>query len=317
MKLYMHVGLGKTGTSYIQAALANSLQELADQGVDYPVRKGVLARAQNGEITSGNCRPDFGDIRNRARVSQRAGFERSLLSNESFFKRLNKDFVLDRLIEEQPDLTVKMLMFVRNPFDHAISCYHQFVKGKGYSKPFSEFLQGYKVPSVAAEYIKTVQTRSYCELVALNYGSNRAELLDRFAEFLEVPHETLQRPDRGVINRSMTRAELYLLSAFNGRIGDKARFLTNALCEATPNIKAQTPEATKGEIRDFYHRMCDETEALNEVLTVDQRIELPDLKSVQERFAADAASNNADLVFNREQIDAIVEAVSARLAIED
>lgn len=51
--LYLHVGHGKTGSSYLQSALALSQDALRDNGIFYSLNE-VGRRAAQGKITSGN-----------------------------------------------------------------------------------------------------------------------------------------------------------------------------------------------------------------------------------------------------------------------
>jgi hypothetical protein len=317
MKIFMHLGLGKTGTSFMQSALALSTENLDSIGIHYPLRAGVQARAADGETTSGNTRPTIEGVQNRIKVARRKGFDQVLLSNEAFFKRLLKDFYLDTIVRAHPDTEAKLLMFIRNPFDHAISTYHQQVKGKGYSKSFEEFVQYYNLPSATANFINMTKDRDYCDLTVLNYDNNKQSLMQRFAEFLSVPLETFVLPERGIINRSMTRSELYLLSVFNRKIGKQTRFISNALCENTPNIRPQSPEASRPVIEEFYARVSDEVEDLNGVIDAGQQLEIPSLDEVLARFAADGESGGETISFSREQIDALADAIADRIPSED
>ena len=55
MKVYLHTGAGKTGTSAIQVALAAMRPQLAAAGIVYPDGfNGSDAKAEHGQITSGN-----------------------------------------------------------------------------------------------------------------------------------------------------------------------------------------------------------------------------------------------------------------------
>src|SRR5262245_28751429 len=51
--LYLHIGHGKTGTSYLQSSLALSIERLADRNIVYP-RMGSVERGAKGLISSGN-----------------------------------------------------------------------------------------------------------------------------------------------------------------------------------------------------------------------------------------------------------------------
>ena len=54
----LHIGHGKTGTSYMQAALAISQDALLEAGYYYPLPEHSRDKAMRGETTSGNVKPD-------------------------------------------------------------------------------------------------------------------------------------------------------------------------------------------------------------------------------------------------------------------
>jgi hypothetical protein len=53
-KLYLHVGAGKTGTSYLQAQCTLQHEKLAEHGLWYPITDQLLRRVTAGKVTSGN-----------------------------------------------------------------------------------------------------------------------------------------------------------------------------------------------------------------------------------------------------------------------
>ena len=56
--LYLHVGAGKTGTSYLQAQCALQHSRLAHHGLWYPITERLLRRVRKGKVTSGNLERD-------------------------------------------------------------------------------------------------------------------------------------------------------------------------------------------------------------------------------------------------------------------
>lgn len=53
----LHTGHGKTGSSFLQSALALSSDALRDASIAYPIDPEIAARARAGGITAGNFRP--------------------------------------------------------------------------------------------------------------------------------------------------------------------------------------------------------------------------------------------------------------------
>ena len=50
--LYLHIGHSKTGSSFLQASFANSIEAMAEHGIDYPGAPN--AAAEGWKISSGN-----------------------------------------------------------------------------------------------------------------------------------------------------------------------------------------------------------------------------------------------------------------------
>jgi hypothetical protein len=57
IKLFLHIGHGKTGTSAIQSSLAIASDELSKKGISYPIQQSLREQASQLEITSGNWQP--------------------------------------------------------------------------------------------------------------------------------------------------------------------------------------------------------------------------------------------------------------------
>ena len=77
-EIILHIGHGKTGTSYLQSCLALNRQKLLDIGIDYPEFK-TFEKAKRGEISSGNGYLFFKDYLNAQFLSEQ---NRILYSSE-------------------------------------------------------------------------------------------------------------------------------------------------------------------------------------------------------------------------------------------
>jgi len=53
-KVYLHIGHGKTGTSYIQSSLALSRERLIEKGIQYPIDPRASRWAEIGHSSTGN-----------------------------------------------------------------------------------------------------------------------------------------------------------------------------------------------------------------------------------------------------------------------
>ena len=84
-EIILHIGHGKTGTSYLQSCLALNRQKLLDIGIDYPEDRSFTS-AKKGEITSGNPAQFFNNYLNIESITDK---ETILFSNEGFYETLN------------------------------------------------------------------------------------------------------------------------------------------------------------------------------------------------------------------------------------
>ena len=83
-EIILHIGHGKTGTSYLQSCLALNRQKLLDIGIDYPEDRSFKS-AKKGEITSGNPAQFFNNYLNIESITDK---ERILLVMKDFMKHL-------------------------------------------------------------------------------------------------------------------------------------------------------------------------------------------------------------------------------------
>ncbi|MBM1813997.1 hypothetical protein [Pseudosulfitobacter pseudonitzschiae] len=302
-RLILHIGHGKTGSSALQSALALSTDALAAQGIAYPDHAS-LAQARAGQITAGN-------VNGRTLVATaKAALKRSaqdvLLSNESlihFF--LNDPDLLSRVANL--GVPVQLILYVRNPFDHACSVYGQTVKRGGADISFDAFLAGYPTPSKVREMIRLAD-RAGVDLTVINYSNHAADILRSLTDALGVPADTLTPAAAGRVNRSLTRSEMELQRMFNRHWGRRSsRFVSDALCNALPEIRADRPVASARALDAFVARQTPIVAEVNALLPPSEayRLEVPG--------DAPGTEDQSDLTFTPEQMEVLVRAISERI----
>jgi hypothetical protein len=236
--LYLHVGQDKTGSSYIQSSLANSVGLLQEKNIFYPVNDKIL-KAKSGKISSGNMgllnTEKSGAYKNLPCESS------ILISGEQLFRNLPDEDYSRKFLTfiEMFDITeVKLLLFIREPIEHASSAYQQSIKRGGYTGTIEEFSDKYRHTKKVYEFIKYCERNELFELEIRNYSQRKSTILDVFERWLGIPNNSLIRPDQTIINRSMTSAELEFQRIANIYLGRGASFISDALCEKVPSIKA-------------------------------------------------------------------------------
>lgn len=86
-RVFLHIGHGKTGTSFVQSFLALNVGVLNSCGIDYPSHRG-LAPARKGCLSSGNL-GGVNDWREHIiNESEKSHFEDIIFSNETLFHRI-------------------------------------------------------------------------------------------------------------------------------------------------------------------------------------------------------------------------------------
>ncbi|MFT5760535.1 MAG: hypothetical protein ACI9LM_005322 [Alteromonadaceae bacterium] len=236
--LYLHVGQDKTGSSYIQSSLAASVCVLKDEGIFYPVNKKVL-KAKDGKISSGNM--GLLDTNLEREYKELGEKDSILISGEQLFRFLPDEAYSSKLqsfVEKFEISEVKILLFIRDPIDHASSAYQQAIKRGGFTQSIEEFAIQYKHTKKVYEFIKYCETNSNYIVEIKNYSLRKKSIINEFESWLGITSGILIKPQQTIVNRSMTNAELEFQRVANIYLGREASFISDALCEQTPEIKA-------------------------------------------------------------------------------
>jgi hypothetical protein len=243
-KLYLHVGAGKTGTSFIQEQCALQHSKLAEHGLWYPVTTQLLKRISKGHVTSGNISDllpwlcpkhpvvhkhslsmELGVVKSWFdKLISEAGGRAVLLSSETL-QHADAQAIAQLIdISNQLGYETIIIFYGRHALDHAISNYCQHLQYGMLS------LDGDRVGGDTAldSWLKTRmvpfrQTLTlYSEILGDNsiqvrsYDGEKDTLLEKFFEHLGI--SMLPRacnPIRQTVNRSLTVAESELLIAIS------------------------------------------------------------------------------------------------------
>lgn len=259
--LYLHIGHNKTGSSFLQSALALSAPVLDQHGLAYPISAKRTQTAQKGLFNGGNLQGRPGKLTDLVQTGSGAEGQRLLISAESFFFYMMRD--LDGFLNEYrsacPGLPLHVLLYIRDPLDHAVSQYHQRVKRNGYAGSLGDSLASYDTPASAAG-ITTALREAGAKVTVLNYSRHRDALITSFETWLGLPADSLTLPQQTQVNRSLTGAELELQRALNRQLGKAARqLLADPLCAALPDLRAGTPPLDRDTLERFLTRMHDMT----------------------------------------------------------
>lgn len=260
--VYIHIGHGKTGSSFLQSALALSATTLAQHGLFYPIQDSTAAEAHKGHITGGNVtarRLKLDELPEPSGPGQRL-----LLSSESFFFYLhrNAESFQAEYARVFGDTPLHVLLYLRDPVDHAVSAYQQSIKRGGYAGSLAKKLDAYTLPQHTISVISALQDMG-AQLTMHNYSRCRDTLVQTFEDWLGLPTDSLTRPENAQVNRSLTRAELEVQRLVNKHLskrvgGSTGRFASDPLCNELPDIKSETPPLDPADLQRFLTRMQEE-----------------------------------------------------------
>lgn len=253
--IHLHIGHGKTGTSFLQSALALAGDRLTAHDVNYPLEEDVALKARDGFISSGNFWPRDGAVKALVDLASKGSGKKLLISSEALFNSFGgQNMILMNKITALSDER-NVLLFVRSPVEHAISVYQQRIKRGGYTSTLSEYLSSYNVPVITMRVIKRLNDRGFTVTVR-DYSQHKANLAGVFESWIGLPRGTLPKPPREVINRSLTNAELELQRALNVHLDSSIGWvLSDALCNNLPEVKSEVPFVTHDALKTFIDRM--------------------------------------------------------------
>jgi hypothetical protein len=237
--LYLHVGHGKTGSSFIQSTLVNSTKSLSALGIYYPLPQNADAAAL-GKTSTGNgwyiINDTFRDL-NLNEVD-----DSILLSSEFLFGFiLNNDGVrkINEFVDHYHVRSVKILLFIRDPIEHISSSYSQMIKSEGYARDIDEFAINFDMPKEVVRFLDVVSGIRGVELTVRNYSRVKDSLILCFSRWLNVDSAVFVTPRLERVNRSLTAGELVFQKALNAVLGADANLLALALCDELPHIKSE------------------------------------------------------------------------------
>lgn len=239
-QLFVHVGLQKTGTSYLQAALLNSREELARQGLDLvpPTKHEAFELMLVVRDRYADQRDAAADERRLRRFREQldeAPGDRAVLSQESLAAAGPRQ--VDRLLEVCADREVHVVATVRDLARQLPSLWQEQVKA-GATAAYPDFLREVQdleregsgrnpwihldPPQVLARWARAVPASRIHVVTVPPSGSPTTVLLERFAGVLGVDPGGL-RPEDRPSNSSLGHVQAELLRRVNAELGDGVR----------------------------------------------------------------------------------------------
>jgi glycosyltransferase involved in cell wall biosynthesis len=245
--LFIHIGHGKTGSSWIQTSLRLSRDALLQNGILY-ARGEDMNFDHPGRITSGNgsnLLKSKASLVDHLKKNQAPNPTSLLFSSEHIFADFI-DYSAEEYLEETAGLygfdKIKILLFIRDPIGMASSIWQQRTKRRGdYTVTLDNLHEHLEIGGDMVMYVEDLLNRlKKCRLIELtirNYSRCRERLTEETANWLGVPASVFTVPEIRRVNRSLTWPELYFQNNLNRVIGPSGNIFSDPLCEKLPDLK--------------------------------------------------------------------------------
>ena len=299
-KLILHIGHGKTGTSYIQSTLALNIDNLKKYNIHYPLHKS-FSSAVKGLTTSGNGNLIFNP---KFTIDQT-----TLLSDEGLCYRLSIDDNFKRFVQRH-NCDLEIILYTRNVVEMLASRWGQYIKTGLGVLSFDEFISADKFNSYETVLWWVEASKKFNFTLKLrNYSSHKSSLINVFyQDLLNAPVDfDIILPETKIINRSMTISELKLQTAFNRFFKESGSFISSALIKKLPNIESEQPIISQMNYDKLYKRYNAVINKINSFIDPNEKIIIEGyLKYNSNGTRFDDSEYN----FNQDQIEVIAEALA-------
>ncbi len=237
-RLFIHVGLQKTGTSYLQAALLNSTDRLAAQGLDLvpPSKREcfeLMVVVRNRYEARRDPDSDRATVERFTAQLAKAPGSRAVLSQESLAAAGPGQ--IERLLAACGDREVHVVITVRDLARQLPSAWQEDLKAGG-TTGFGAYLRGVQAqeragkartpwihldpPTVARRWAAALSADRVHVVTVPPAGSPTDLLLERFARVLEVEPAQLQ-PEETPSNSSLGLVQAEVLRRVNAELPEE------------------------------------------------------------------------------------------------
>ncbi len=239
-KLYLHIGLSKTGSSALQSWLSLNTAELAKQGFYYA---DLAPSAKDGKITAGNgvalfnaCKEEkFSEVKRLIKKVYFNANDKAIISSETLQNISPKSIAKIKEICDSNEIVIKVVSYVRSAYEMFYSNYLQGIKRHGFSYKFGDkggFSYSNQV-NFLNNYLKIFDS----SLVVKNYDIEKVDIFSSFSDIIgfDTRNTVIQNK---TVNRSLTYNEAEVLRVVNSlHEGDFSAEISDFLIAQLPDKK--------------------------------------------------------------------------------
>lgn len=251
--LYLHCGIYKTGSSFLQTMFVRNRDLLRSKGIHYPKSEKELEMFE-GKISPGNG-VHLSDIltENEADIiqllindladSKKMGMDTVLYSSERLFHRFidkNTVYKLQRAAKQAGYDETHALIYFRDPASHALSTYKHRSK-YGDHDDFGSWIEAeYEVFDLIRAFL-SYSKDSEIQWTCRKYKPDSAYMVkSSFSDWLQTDAPAIPEDDR--VNRSLQLNEIRVLQTLKREYPGSENFLRGALLA----LQSEDKESDKG-----------------------------------------------------------------------
>jgi hypothetical protein len=254
MDLYIHYGIYKTGSSFLQTNCARNREILEASGYLFPkspkddeMLAGRITPGNGNGITNylkaGNFQRVAALLGKWVEAALQKGCNKILISDEALIHA----FSIQGAIHSFSDLvrkagieSVYCLAFFRDPEDHCLSTFKHRAK-KGTIRSFTEWLDnGYETMDVIEQFISQFKSTDF-HWVFKKYKRNGNEMADFFfKDWLNI--NTTLKYSGSEVNPSLSLSELYKLHYYGQINNNYVKYIYHNLLLLPRELKAEDKE---------------------------------------------------------------------------
>lgn len=317
-EMLIHVGHGKTGSSFLQTCFANSVDVMNRNGITYPIRQKDLENARNGLTTEGNFPPislskghSIDALRELIKkYADPIKNNNILISNEGIFQSILLHKFLSQIVKAFPEFRIKILLFIRDPFEHLVSAYQELLKA-AIVNDASDLFSKSSVPRNVSQFLDICEMHG-AECHTINFSRHRLLIRQKTSTWLGLSEDGLISGPKLSVNRSLDASEILVQKIFNNHFGNFARrIIADPLAEELPDHKPSNPYIPEPVLIDFLNRMKEDSASTNEKIPESERYFVPDFSDIKSTIPSE---DEKDLVsLSAEQMDIIVRNIAKHM----
>jgi hypothetical protein len=304
-KIILHIGHGKTGSSYLQSFLALNSEILAKNGVRYPFDNS-FEDAKLGRISSGNSDvlESTVELLKLTKISNT-----TLFSGENLFMELLKK---NHLMTELQRNDLHVIMYSRNLFDYLISAWGQYIKRGAGTLGINDFLMediDHVYPYIL-KWIKKSRINKF-QLTIKNYSLEKENILHDFMASifpnLKVAEFEYSLPPLRFVNRSLSLVEYEFQTEFNKYFSNSSKYISDMLVNNLPETSSETPYVNEKVYEHVKKKFAPLLAEINKHLPTKSILICEPYEELKKRFTANQIDK---YLISSDQIKIMVKSIS-------